>query len=288
MDVMMCTHFSRNGWGAIRAFALRARVARSALIMCAALLALSATTVMAQRAATHMIEGFVVDDESLPVRYATVSLEGSDIAATTDSLGVFVLRNVPTGTYAVSVRKSCAVAGYVPSVSIPRPLKVPLPLTAHRIACGRSVTALSTDDQAFLIGVAFASLARPESRDLAGALAGDGAFTFVSLNATTSKATPGGGQEVPVVIASELAATEVGELGPVGLAFCLTAPDARTCLVLVELINEKAAVPIDVLQAERALFTFERRSDSAWTLIHRVYCLTDPSPGTTGDNGNGS
>ena len=74
-------------------------------------------------------------------------------------------------------------------------------------------------------------------------------------------------------------------MGQVGLAFCLTAPDAETCLVLVEAVNEESVANLEILQAERALFTFHRQSDGTWALVHRLYCLTEPPAGTA--NGNG-
>src|SRR5690606_10214740 len=59
------------------------------------------------------IRGTVIDEASdVPLAYASVSLQNTTIATTTDSLGNFILKNVPIGRYDIIV--SCM--GYSPAI----------------------------------------------------------------------------------------------------------------------------------------------------------------------------
>ena len=62
---------------------------------------------------TQTIRGTVIDEASdVPLAYASVSLQNTTIATTTDSLGNFILKNVPIGRYDIIV--SCM--GYSPAI----------------------------------------------------------------------------------------------------------------------------------------------------------------------------
>jgi hypothetical protein len=90
-----------------------------ALALAIALLPPATTSIGIGVAGAFTIEGFVVDPEHRPVGGVIVSLEGTDHATTTDSLGVFQLRDVAPGTYALSVRGECTISGYVSRVQVP-------------------------------------------------------------------------------------------------------------------------------------------------------------------------
>ncbi len=228
-------------------------------------------------ATDYRIDGFVVDAAHEPVPLATVSLEGTRISAITDTLGVFVFEKVPEGHYALSARKGCSLTGYIPSFAVPRPLKVPLPVVTHRISCREpiDVLALPIGEQGSLIGNAFESAVRPERLELARAVAGDGAITFVSLNAPAAEARLGNGSTVPIVDAADIRDSESAALGQMGLSFCLTVPDSETVLVLVELVDGATDTEFDLLVAEQALFTYQREHAGGWRLIHRLFCMSE-------------
>jgi hypothetical protein len=244
-----------------------------ALALAIALLPPATTSIGIGVAGAFTIEGFVVDPEHRPVGGVIVSLEGTDHATTTDSLGVFQLRDVAPGTYALSVRGECTISGYVSRVQVPRPVRVPLPVTAYRVDCaGGAGDLLSEDQQATLVREALANAVRAEHRALADALLRDGAIQLVSPNLTARTCTLADGSPVP--IRSEGA--EPG--GEFRIRVCLTTPDGRTALV--HLMRLGSPPPeFDVLLADRALLTFTRDAQGLWRTVHQLFCLSHPPPG---------
>jgi hypothetical protein len=242
----------------------------AAFALALALLPPAATSIGVGGARAFTIEGFIVDPEHRPIGGVIVSLEGTDRATTADSLGVFELRGVAPGTYALSVRGECTISGYVSRVQVPRPVKVPLPVTAYRVDCaGNAGDLLSEDQQATLVREALADAVRAEHRALADALLRDGAIHVVSPNVTAATFTLADGSRVPI----QTEGAEGG--GEIRIRVCLTTRDGRTVFVHLMRLGPPPPPELDVLLADRALLTFTRDEQGPWRTVHQLFCLSD-------------
>lgn len=225
---------------------------------------------------TFDIEGFVVDDTNKAVSGATVLLEGLEIIATTDSLGGFVLHDVPSGEHRVTARVGCAMAGHVDALRVPRPVRVPLPIRLKAIDC-TAPTSLDVNDERALVTLAVRWFTEPERRPVVDALLADGAIRLLSGgNVTATDVTLADTTRVPIEHLSQDDAFPEA----IWLSLCITTPEERTALVRIVRASPPVPEELDVFIGDAALFTFKRpAAGSKWELSRQLVCLdTAPEP----------
>jgi hypothetical protein len=243
-----------------------------ARILFLGLLITSSAAVPVVHAENFTLSGFVVDQHGDPVTTATVTLDGAELGAVSDSLGRFELTGIPRGTYALHVREGCEAVALITEFSLPRPINVPYPVVAHRLDfTDPSVPeGLTDDDQVHLISDALTSFVKDERRVLADAFLGDGVVRLFSLNASISEFTRGD-RTIPLrsVTPGGEGPTRVND--PIPVQIWLGEVKGRA---FVHLLRATPALPdeLDLFRGDRALFIYERRGDE-WASIDQLYCI---------------
>lgn len=218
--------------------------------------------------ARYEIPGFVVGLDDRPVPGATVSLEGTEIVAQTDSLGGFVLYDVPAGSYRVTARRGCVLSGYVDALHVPRPLKVPLPIRLVMVDCMADAE-LTDGDEADLIARSVDAFARTDRRAVVTALIGDGAIRLLDGGNVTIDAVTIGDAHPAVEHRSQDDTFEEA----IWVSICLATPDAHTALVRMVRTSPHVAEELDVFAGNAALFTFTRNAPGdTWHLARQLLC----------------
>jgi hypothetical protein len=154
---------------------------------------------------------------------------------------------------------------------MPRPLKVPYPIVAHRLDlfAHEVPRALSEADQAALIRRSFDAFVRDDRHPLAHAFLADGVIRLVALNAGID-ALPG---EPPIPIlkvsASSAGPTRVNDPIPLQVWLGVDGPRA-----LVHLLRATPSLPdeLDFFLADRALFVFGP-GEAGWEQMDALFCV---------------
>jgi len=210
------------------------------------------------RAATHDIEGFVVDDDNRPLEGATVSVEGLQIATQTDSLGGFVLSAVPEGRHRLTARMGCVMSGHIDDMQVPRPLRVPLPIRLARVDCAGDAGDAST--QRALVAHAVRAFARVEQQAIALALL---AVDDVAIGDAT------------VPVAHLDAGAEFAEA--IWLSVCVRVIDDRHALVRIVRSSPPVPEELDMFAGDAALLSLTRPSvDAEWGIARQLVCVDSP------------
>jgi hypothetical protein len=217
----------------------------------------------------YEIRGFVVDETDRPVAGATISLEGAEIAAQADSLGGFVLPDVPAGSYRLTARLGCVMSAHMDALHIPRPLRVPLPIRLFRIDCG-TVPDLTADEQRDLVARGVEAFVSADRAEIVRVLLGDGAIRLLDGGNVSIDATAIGEASVPVAhLSPDDTFTEA-----IWISLCFTTPDEET--VLLRLLRSSPPVPeeLDVFAGDAALLTFTREAPGdPWHLARQLVCV---------------
>jgi hypothetical protein len=227
----------------------------------------------------YEVSGFVVDADDRPAPGVWISLEGTDVAAESDSLGGFVLRDIPKGTYRLTARLGCVMSGHLDVLHVPRPLRVPLPIRLVEVDCYSEVD-LSPPDQSDMIGRSIIAFARADRQAIVTALFADRAIRLLDGGNASVDEVPV--EDVGVHVEHFAQDTTFDEA--IWISICLTTPNDRTALV--RLVRSSPPVPeeLDVFAGDAALFTFARDgADRPWHLARHLICV-DAAP-VAGSNG---
>lgn len=211
------------------------------------------------------LEGFVVDGHDELLAGVTVSIEGTPFVTQTDSLGAFRFTDVPRGRYTISARRACVVSGYVADVTLPRPLRVPLPVVAYDTNDPDAAT-VPESEAAAALGPALRAAIREASWDFATALLADGSVCLVAPD-LDSTFTLEPNRTAPV------AAHPVA--GSPALVARFRPGGAKEVLVSLSLVPLDVPEEFRFLHGDRAVLTLERGTDGAWRVVHQIYCLTE-------------
>jgi len=238
---------------------------------------------------THTLQGFVIDQSGDEVPGAVLTLEGADLTVEADDRGTFRFEAVPAGTYGLSVRASCEVTAHISELTIPRPIRVPLPVKATRFDCEHDEHVVAPDDQAVLVAMTLHASVRTGRHPLVAALLGDGAIRLElhpmagDPDLTPSEILLEEGQPVPlhpVVPAAGGGALAPDRSGAMVLRFCLMGDDDRVH-VRIRRTTAPMSADTEMLWASEALLTFRRdpAAETGWQVEHQLFCLEEAPPG---------
>jgi len=221
----------------------------------------------------YEVRGLVVDQSRNAVVSALVSLEGTDIAAETDAQGAFVLEDIPAGRYVLSVRSACLVTGVVSPLTVPRPLRVPLPIIAYRWnETPETLTPpLSEHEQRSLLAEVLRLVVPSDKRPILEAFALDGAVSVRVENGTIDGLELSPGRRLPLARGPR----SMEAVAPIEIRLAFARPDSATVIVRMSVDGNDDSTP-PITMAERALLTF-RPKETRWAVVQQLFCSSPPA-----------